>query len=356
MRAPTAPIRFLLLVVGGWVGFRVVAWLPERVAPVREAVAEAAPTRLQARAFAPEQPAYFRLAEAGAATEMFWSQAPAAAIYAPAAARQEPLDVVLAGAGSVSSPAATPLRLMSTGIPAPAALSISTPAYPPLTGALETTPAASGASSQRRLTASAWLFLRDEGAAGLFPGGSLGGSQAGAHLAYRINDDARRPLSASARLYVPVDRPRGSEAAIGLDWQPLAALPLHILAERRQRIGREGRSDFAVTVYGGGERQLFGGRVRVEAYGQVGVVGVEERDLFADGAVTAGARAGPVEIGAGAWGGAQPGVSRLDVGPQATVRIPVGRTNVRASAQYRFRVAGDAAPASGPALTIATDF
>jgi hypothetical protein len=58
---------------------------------------------------------------------------------------------------------------------------------------------------------------------------------------------------------------------------------------------------------------------------------------------------GPVEVGAGAWGGAQPGAARLDMGPQASFRIPVGRTGIRASAEWRFRVAGDAEPGSGPA-------
>jgi hypothetical protein len=86
------------------------------------------------------------------------------------------------------------------------------------------------------------------------------------------------------------------------------------------------------------------------------VVGLKERDLFTDGSVRASTPIGPFEVGAGAWGGAQPGVARLDVGPQASVRIPIGRTGVRASAEWRFRVAGDAEPGSGPALTLATDF
>jgi hypothetical protein len=141
-----------------------------------------------------------------------------------------------------------------------------------------------------------------------------------------------------------------------VDWKPIADLPLHILAERRERVGREGRSDFGITVYGGGERRILNGRLRLEAYGQAGVVGLKERDLFADGSVRASTPIGPFEVGAGAWGGAQPGVARLDVGPQASVRIPIGRTGVRASAEWRFRVAGDAEPGSGPALTLATDF
>ena len=173
-------------------------------------------------------------------------------------------------------------------------------------------------------------------------------------LAYRLNNDARRPISLVGRAYMPVERPRGSEVAVGLEWQPVASLPLNILIERRQRLGRDGRSDFGITAYGGLQRDI--GRLRLEAYGQAGIVGIEARDLFADGAARASLRAGPVELGAGAWGGAQPGVSRFDVGPQVSVRIPIGRTTMRASADYRFRILGDAAPRSRPALTITTDF
>jgi hypothetical protein len=36
--------------------------------------------------------------------------------------------------------------------------------------------------------------------------------------------------------------------------------------------------------------------------------------------------------------------------------MPVGRAGIRASAEWRFRVAGDAEPGSGPALTIGTAF
>jgi hypothetical protein len=36
--------------------------------------------------------------------------------------------------------------------------------------------------------------------------------------------------------------------------------------------------------------------------------------------------------------------------------LPIGRTAIRASAEWRFRVAGDAAPDSGPAVTLSTDF
>jgi hypothetical protein len=68
------------------------------------------------------------------------------------------------------------------------------------------------------------------------------------------------------------------------------------------------------------------------------------------------ATVGPVGIGAGAWGGAQPGASRLDAGPTLSWRLPAARAHLRIEAGWRFRLAGEAAPGSGPALTLLADF
>lgn len=208
-----------------------------------------------------------------------------------------------------------------------------------------------------RWSGSAWLFGRGKGPNGLAPSGTLGGSQAGARLTYRINGDLSRPLALSARLYAPLDRPQGAEAAVGLDWKPVGSLPLHLLAERRQALGSEGRSDFSLTVYGGVSERPVPGGLRLDAYAQAGVVGVRSRDLFVDGSARLSLPLGrAVSVGAGVWGAAQPGASRLDAGPQASLRLPVASANVRLLADWRFRIAGEARPASGPTLTLATDF
>jgi hypothetical protein len=203
----------------------------------------------------------------------------------------------------------------------------------------------------RPWTVSAWAFLRRGGGATLAPGGILGGSQAGARATYRIAG-SQAPLSLSLRVTVPVERTRGAEAAAGLDWKPIARLPVHLLLERRQRLGAEGRSAFGVTVYGGGEAKL--GPLHVDGYAQAGVVGARRRDMFADGGVRAAMPLGPLRIGVGAWAAAQRGASRVDVGPHAALRLrPL---NAALSADWRFRVAGSARPGSGPALTLAADF
>ncbi len=213
--------------------------------------------------------------------------------------------------------------------------------------------AASPASVPNRWSLSTWAFVRRGGAEQLAAAGTLGGSQIGARGTYALTDR----LALSARLYSPVSRPRGAEAALGVEVQPLQAVPVRVLAERRQAIGRDGRSAFALLAHGGINEQPLLGPVLVDAYAQAGVVGLRSRDGFIDGAVRLGlAVTDDVKLGLGAWGAAQPGVSRLDLGPQASYRLPILEGRARLSAEWRVRVAGDARPGSGPALTLSTDF
>jgi hypothetical protein len=65
---------------------------------------------------------------------------------------------------------------------------------------------------------------------------------------------------------------------------------------------------------------------------------------------------GGVRLGPGAWAAAQPGLARVDLGPQASFRLPLAGRNVTVAADWRQRLAGNARPGSGPTLTLATDF
>lgn len=349
------PLRFLAAILGGWMGFRVIVLWPgaaEEMATMPPLplipVSSAAPVRIDPVGPAAHDP--FAQPELAQPT-----RAPAITSARWIGMRPLPSAQSVSMSALVPPPTSNEPRREE-----PPTLALVTPAlsYPPLPSPAPPMRQSTTGAPASRWSGSAWLFLRGDSGAGrgLAPGGTLGGSQAGLRLAYRLNRDTRRPLTLSGRVYLPVERPRGSEAALGVDWKPFAHLPVHILAERRERLDAEGRSDFALTLYGGGEKRLLRGRLRLEAYGQAGIVGVEKRDLFADGSVRAGTPIGPLEIGAGAWGGAQPGAARLDVGPQLSARLPLGRTGVRATAEWRFRVAGDAAPGSGPALTVSTDF
>ncbi|HYW15701.1 MAG TPA: hypothetical protein VE891_06060 [Allosphingosinicella sp.] len=208
----------------------------------------------------------------------------------------------------------------------------------------------------RRWSLSAWSFVRSGGASTLADRGLLGGSQTGARISYRLGGGPARPLAFSARFSLPLKRPAGAEAALGVDWKPARKWPVHVLAERRQALGREGRSAFAVTVYGGvGDARL--GPLRIDAYAQAGLVGARSRDPFADGSLRFSLPlGGRIRLGAGAWGAAQPGLARFDLGPQAAFRLPVAGRAISIAADWRVRAAGNAGPGSGPTLTVATDF
>jgi hypothetical protein len=207
-----------------------------------------------------------------------------------------------------------------------------------------------------RLQVSAWALLRGQqgqvlGPSSLASGGQLGGSQAGGRLTYNFT----RQIAASLRTTSDVGR-RGFEVAGGVRIQPFVHIPVWITAERRQRLGQSssGRNAFALFAEAGVYQRPMPGRFSLDAYLQGGVVGVKSRDLFIDGAF---AFTRPVykkfSAGFGVWGGAQPGLYRLDMGPRITMKV---RNNVRVHFDWRQKLAGNAQPGSGPAVTLAGDF
>ena len=223
----------------------------------------------------------------------------------------------------------------------------------------QSTPAAPAPPLQPRLDRlqlTSWALLRSQqtgiaGSRSLASGGQLGASQAGARLTYNFN----ALLALSARASSEVGR-RGGEVAAGVRVHPLPGIPIWLTAERRQAIGRYGggRSAFALFAEAGLYQQPLPWRFSLDTYLQGGVVGLRRRDLFVDGALTVSR---PVfrqfSAGFGVWGGAQPGLYRLDAGPRVTMRV---RGNLRVHADWRQRLVGNARPGSGPALTLAGDF
>lgn len=150
-------------------------------------------------------------------------------------------------------------------------------------------------------------------------------------------------------------RSLGAELAAGLRWQPYRAIPVALTAERRQSFGPDkGRSAFALFAEDGVYDRPIAARFTLDAYLQAGVVGVRDRALFVDGLATL-TRAiwRQLSAGVGAWGGAQPGLARFDVGPRLSWRLG---TSMRVHADYRQRLLGQAAPGSGPVLTLVGNF
>jgi len=207
-----------------------------------------------------------------------------------------------------------------------------------------------------RVQLTGWALLRGRqgeimGPASLANGGQLGGSQAGARFTYAFT----RQLAASFRTSSDVGR-RGAEFAAGVRVQPLVSVPVWITAERRQRLGEmsSGRNAFALFAETGVYQRPMPWQFSLDAYLQGGVVGLKSRDLFVDGAI---ALTRPVyknfSAGVGVWGGAQPGLYRLDAGPRVTMQV---RSNVKVHFDWRQKLAGNAQPGSGPSVTLAGDF
>ena len=364
----SAPVRFLAFIAVGWVAFRVGAvWsLPGAalsIAP-KEDLPPSPAAELRSAPLAGEPPLLAYQGDPayppypGAGTYPGYAPYPPYPQLAPTPVRVP-----------VYYPAYYPVRPDSAAAPVPDRrqpyFDLAPPAAPedwslaelaPLPGGRSTvsTPVASAPpvpARLDRLQLSSWALLRGRSSGStLASGGTLGGSQAGARLTYAFD----RRLAAQLRTASPVGGGRGAELALGARYQPLRSVPVWINAERRQSVGDYGRSAFALFAEGGLYQRPLPWNFSLDAYLQGGIVGIGRRDLFVDGAVSA---TRPLfrnySAGFGVWGGAQPGLYRVDAGPRLSMKV---RHNIRVHADWRQRLAGKADPGSGPALTLAADF
>lgn len=216
-----------------------------------------------------------------------------------------------------------------------------------------------------RWSGDGWLMLRRGGGVPALAaiGGSYGASQAGAVLRFRIDRASPNRPSLYLRGSAALDGSREQEAALGLAARPLTRLPLLAMAEgrvTRTPTGTRIRSAAALVTELPTAALPLG--LRAEAYGQAGWVGGAGSTAFVDGQLRlekpllrlAGA---DLSAGGGLWGGAQKGASRLDAGPSARLTLhPTQASTLRVAADWRFRVAGKAAPQSGPAITLSAGF
>lgn len=332
------PLRFLMCVTSGWITARVALLWPHLdsaasllrvIAPI--AVAAATPN---------VQP----LSAPSRASLAFVDQRDTAA---PA--------VAVTRAHSAPDPTRVTLALLALaryGEPQPA------PAVSPiLPGLPRAVPAKAPSRRPSRWSGSFWLVARS--GAGLAPGalgGQLGGSQAGARLVYAL--DRKHRVALVARVTTPL----GSglrEGSLGVEWQP-TKLPVRLVAEQRFALSA-GHGGPAIGIVGGIGPVGIPLGFRLEAYGQAGVIRRADSEPYADGAVRIAHPLGQlgatrIDLGAGTWGGAQRGAARLDIGPSLGVTVPLGKQPVRFAFDWRQRVAGDAHPGSGPALTLGADF
>ncbi len=317
------PVRFLAVVTIGWVGMRVVLLLPDAVEVVtRGAEALGVPDVVAAPAVDNRHvpTIYPRIVP-----QVYPRSRNSVAFVAPTDRVELALAVAVAPAvarptEAASDPPVLPRPDLPPGIARPG------------------------------LTGSAWVAMRG----GAATGGpvQLGGGQAGARL--RLPVSASNRVALVGRVAAPLAG-QGSEAAVGVEWRPGGGA-VAVVAERRIALDRVGGATGLGLV--AGLDRAIGERMTVEGYGQAGVVLRAGTQPYADGAVRALYRVGSgrLRLGIGSWGVAQREGARVDIGPSAVAVLPIGKQPVRLSIDWRQRVAGKAAPGSGLAVTLGSDF
>lgn len=353
---PSPPLRFLALVIGGWAAARGVMLWPAAELPAARPADIAGPLLPPANPDLPLAIAASSRAQP-ALRVLLDPPAPArAAAVTTGAAFVPPIgpgrDEVAPALTTAPRPAAPPPL---PSLPSPPAETASLPR-----DALTPSARSRAQGGGPALTGYGWAHVRRGSGLALVPGsGQLGGSQAGVAAQWRLGATPLGRLSATGRISGALARRQGKEAAIGLALRPFDALALELAAERRIAIDRGGRNAFALSLRGGVSDVALPAGFRLDGYGQAGVVGLARRDGFIDAQAiatrpVASAGALGIRAGGGIWGAAQPGVARLDFGPELEARIVHAPVDLRIAASWRVRAAGNARPGSGPALTIST--
>ena len=381
LRRRGQPLASLALVLAGWVGVRAAVWEPPFAMPGRVgsiATAERAAPRASLA-----QPAADPVRDPG----KFWSPpAMQLAETEPSpvlAAAREPVMPLARGAPEplalapvaeplpelAAVPATAPriaaahqlLYLAALGrLPLPPGLALL--AAPPRPVAAP--PAALATTAAPRWSGDGWLLVR-RGSGGLaaasgFP--AYGASQAGGVIRYALAPTSPHAPQAYLRLSRAIGGFDESEVAAGLSARPFASVPLRLLGEARvQRSNTATRVRPAASLVSELPPVRLPLGIAGEGYAQVGYVGGKQSTPFFDVQAVADrklASTGPAELrlGAGVWSGGQKGAARLDLGPRASLRLDTAPARSRLALDWRFRVAGDARPGSGPTLTFSAGF
>ena len=223
-----------------------------------------------------------------------------------------------------------------------------------------------GSPGPKRWSVDSWVLWR-RGSVAASTGGlltpSYGASQAGAVVRYRLAPSSGLRPAAYLRTTAALNGSSERDAALGLQLRPVARLPIALYGEARMT-AVPGQTYIRPAAYAVTELAPFALPLglRGELYGQAGYVGGRNATGFADGQLRVDGRLaelgrGDLRLGGGLWGGAQKGASRLDAGPTLTIGQALGGSgSLRLGADWRFRLAGKAAPGSGPAVTLSAGF
>lgn len=398
------PLLALLLVVGGWVSARAVMWQPDPIVRIGRLTASMALARRQPQPQQPGSPARAAagisipghlspmrreigsdavraedlpgLADTATPADLpdVQSHAPAAIAPVPKP-RTPPVPVQLAPPEPQPELARVPVSIAAghqllymaalAHVPLPAALT-SLPLFARRTPVPFYPAGQEPMVRARRWSADSWMLWR-RGSAGAPAGGlltpSYGASQAGVVLRYRLAPQSGLRAAAFLRATAALNGSSEREAALGLSARPFARVPIVVAGEARFTATPGGNSvrpaAYAVTELPPFAMPLG---LRGEAYGQAGFVGGKFATGFADGQLRVDRGLlrlgkGELRLGGGVWAGIQKGASRVDTGPSLMLGQPLGGpAAMRLAADWRFRVAGKAAPGSGPAVTLSAGF
>lgn len=376
-RSRGQPLLALVLVIGGWIGVRALAW--DQALRAEEAVGIPVVPGLtpppEAPSAAARQAAMLPHAPTGRMTFAASPEPAAIALLPPTVMPVAPQVEVapMPVSPAVPVPEAAPAQATASGRIAGAAghhaLWLAATALMPLPPLGLRQPAPAPATPARRWSADGWLLLRPNPEVPITPGplpGTYGASQAGAVIRFRLDTTSPFKPSIYARGAAAIGKQREHEAALGLSARPIPALPLVAMAEARVNESRGARARVRPALAVVTElppRQLPLGFTG-ELYAQGGWVGGRKPTAFIDGLVRVErpvAAFGPdftLKAGGGAWGAKQRGASRLDIGPVASLSVRLGDTGAtaRVEADWRLRVGGRSRPESGPVLTLSTGF
>lgn len=211
-------------------------------------------------------------------------------------------------------------------------------------------------TTTRRFSGSAWALFRPNSTAPVLgSGGTLGGSQTGLRIFY---EPGPKGFALTGRLSAPIAFRLGREASVGVGVRGRIG---GLLLERRIALDTGGRNAMSITAYGGVSDIVLPLGFRLNGYAQAGIVGAKTRDGFADGLAQivypiAGRKSAKLSIGGALAGSVQPGVARIDAGPELMGDLYIGTKSFRLTAGWRQRLTGNAAPDSGPAVSLGAGF
>lgn len=358
------PLRFLALVVLGWICMRVAVLWPDPSPHVR-GMERAAPTLL------PDTPGLPVAPVVEPAWSLFGGNAygPGHASFTPVTPMERATaHVTPVRGGAYPGTGGTRMRAAVTQgaarrdvqrvryamlafvrYDAPEVVRVDTPAGETVT--------AEHAPARQRWSGSAWVMAREGDGVALAPGAAqLGGGQAGVRVVRALGSGNR--LALAGRITTSLSGP-GREAALGIEWQPVRA-PLRLVVEQRATLDAGSSGGPGIGLIAGEWIGVAPG-IHVEGYGQAGVIARARREPYVDAAVRVTGRvlrrdARTIDIGVGSWAAAQRDARRFDIGLTAVVARPFTGIPARVSIDWRRRVAGDARPGSGAVLTLGADF